>query len=260
MEDRIMTEENKEPVGGEETVSTPPEGNPEKTETKEPEKTGDASLQEKLDIITRQYNESSKEALRLKEVTESLQAKLDEKEQTSSIQDLQESVDPDILKVFETMLDSKLKPLQEKVGGFEQKETEQVLNTFINEHPGLKNEEALNSFNEELGKLKGIYSPNEAMEKAWILCNGKELDSKASNQVVDDTVQTEKQKQELLKQAGGAEIIGGSVPQRSELEIKTQKAYDLALSASHRGDPGQVDLWINYNTLRAQLDSLQNKG
>lgn len=261
MED-TMTEENKEPTSESPKVEANAEGNPEQQQegkaTPQTEQIDAKALQEKVETLTRQYNESTKEALRLKEVTASLEAKLQEKEQTSEIQDFTENVDPDVLKVFETMLESKLKPLQEKVGVFEKKETEQVLNQFIEAHPGLKSDEAMSQFNEELNRLKGVYAPSEAMEKAWLLCGGKELDSNAASQPVEDTTsQFDKQKQELLNQASGGEAPAGDMPRKSELEIKVKNAYEQAVIASQKGDPAEVDLWIKYNGLRNEFDSLQ---
>lgn len=222
---------------------TPNPGNPSNLTEEEVKKlkTQVEEIQGKLETVTRQYNGSTSEALRLKDELTQVREELEnakrqvETRSPASDEAVQKVFGEDGAGVITDLLQKVVKPLQDKVDSLLTKGAEEEFKRFKNSHPGLKGE-ILTLFQQKLEALKPAYSDvGSAMTDAYRLIGGEEADRKAL-----ETVSPEEAKrlaEEERKRAAG--IVG------------TPNAGDSRIP----GDGSSTELTI----LEKKLEAMQSK-
>lgn len=185
-------------------------------------------LTSKLETVTRQYNGSTSEALRLKKELEDVQDALQSAEgklRTSKDQEsFQKLWENDQASAVQHIVQESVKPLMDKVDALFQDKAEQVFNSFKAKHPGLTGD-VLNQFNEKLKTLKPVYTDLvTAMNDAFRLVGGDTADQKA-RQDADEAEKARRAQQQ--SQIEGAQIVAqAGVSESGDRNSSASRASD----------------------------------
>lgn len=221
-----------------------------------PEPKGDDALkklQEEVETLKRQYKGSTDEALRLKEENERLKEAAS-KPATISEDELQKVIDE---KGFSEAFGKLINPLKQQLDDLLNERSNQIYQGFKAAHKGLENAEVEGRFNDELKKLKGVYSINEAMEKAYKLAGGPEAENaKVEEKKEPQGDEKDENEEVVLKNAGGSENKGAPSPELTSEEKISKQISDLEYEAAVLSNSGRsgaaMELLAKADTLRSQ--------
>ena len=228
-----------------------------------------AKLSEKIDTLSRQYNASTEEALKLKKVNEELAQRIEELTEEASQKPSQRIEDLDTFQAIvekeglpravEKLLLNKVAPLQAEIQAIRKEKADKIYDDFKAAHPGLK-DEVLTRFDKEFSRLKGVYdNVEEAMEAAYTLINGSEADrvakeAAAKDENIDSAKEQHKKEKQQVTEAV-SEDTKETTPKKEDPNADLKKRIaKLQVVAARKERDGQ-DTSIEW----AQIDMLQTE-
>lgn len=222
-----------------------------------PEPKGDdvlKKLQEEVETLKRQYKGSTDEALRLKEENERLKEAAS-KPVSISEDEIQKTIDE---KGFSEAFGKLINPLKQQLDDLLNERSNQIYQSFKLAHKGLENADVEGRFNDELKKLKGVYSINEAMEKAYKLAGGPEAENATveEKKEAQDDEDAEKTEEVVLKNGSGSENNGAPSSSKTPAEALAKQISDLEYEAAVLSNSGRsgaaMELLAKADVLRSQ--------
>lgn len=220
-------------------------------------------LTEKIEVLSRQYQGSSEEALRLKTERDELALVVTELKQTKTVvPQNDEELNDRIAKVgmaqaFQELIANAVKPFVDQQKKDLETKVETVLSTFKSKHPGLK-DDILTRFDKEFSRLKTVYTdPNEAMEAAYAVIGGIKADEEATKVVKEVTLTKEQIEQSKVEHQQIIEKVSESGDDRQPVVVDpnvdaTAKIKDLEATAIEKGMRGEdcLNLWTQIEELK----------
>ena len=214
-----------------------------------------------LETYKRQVSGSQEEAVRLKKDRDSLATQVSELQEAlerAVSQSGQQSDDSGSGQV-EAANEKRVRELESKVEALLNKESKGILEGFLKSHPGLTGEN-LNKFQQELDKLSKIYTePGEAMQKAFVLINGPELDAQAKTageaekKAKDLENKSNSEKDSLTNHiSDGGDADKGGAPAAGDFQNKLEALQYRAMQAESQGRDATA-LWAEVTQLRDTL-------
>jgi len=230
-----------------------------------------AKTNQLLETYKNQVSGSQSEAIRLKEEVERLTDLVEDLKASQPTTSSRGATTDDS---FKKLIDDKgelgairhvvreeLSSIEGDVNKLLDKDSKQLVDHFRSQHPGLKDDANLERFNVELKKLRIVYSdPREAMEKAYQLIDGKDLDAnvKSGEQKDKEDIDLSKKSEEDKKRAAGKVSSGGEDKKPSPQEQVTSSKLDALKSRAFELEAQGKDAseaWAAYQRLKDQVGS-----